>query len=165
MLLRNMIMKKTGKNGSLKNFRTAVESTPDVQTGFKPGLSALGQHSNKIQAKQKSQFNGSLDIDTCTTHLYPNDNRWDYAFSYKSEVYFVEIHSAQTNEVKTVIRKLEWLKNWLRNQAPEIQALTVKKRIPYYWIQSKNFQIPPSTPQHRLAVQHKILPIKILHLD
>jgi hypothetical protein len=33
-------------------------------------------------------------------------------------VYWLEIHPASDGEVKVVLAKLEWLKNWLRTKAP-----------------------------------------------
>lgn len=160
-----MTKNKSGfKTKPLSNFRTAVESTEDVKTGFCPGLTALSSHSSKVKVSNKLNLCGSIDIDTCTRDLYPSENRWDYAFCYNGKVYFIEVHSAESSEVSTVIRKLEWLKRWLVERAPQINALKVKDEVAYYWIQSKRFRIPQTTPQFKLAIKHKIKPIKELHL-
>jgi len=146
-------------------FRQAVVATPDIRTGYKSGLSALGTYSNCVSVSETTKLQGSIDIDASTTAKYPNDNRWDYAFAYKDEVFFVEVHSAITSEVKTVLKKLQWLKDWLVAQAPEINKLKAKSRNPFIWVQSKNFQIPKTSPQYLMAVQKGLLPLKKLELN
>jgi hypothetical protein len=146
-------------------FKQAVEATPDIATGYKAGLTAMGAYSNRVSVAVTARLQGSVDIDSCTTTKYPNDNRWDYALSYKGEVFFVEVHSANTSEVRTVLRKFQWLKDWLNNKGPEINNLKAKNRSPFVWIQSKNFQIPKNTPQYLAAVKAGLLPIKQLELN
>lgn len=108
---------------------------------------------------------GSLDIDTCTSRIYPNDHRWDYAFAYKGEVFFIEVHSANTGETSTVIKKLKWLKGWLHHKAPKINSLKAPSKKPFYWIQSKNFAILKTSPQYRATIKEGLLPISKLKLD
>jgi hypothetical protein len=147
----------------LRAFKDAVAATPDIETGYRAGLQALGEHSKRIVVSDTAKLYGSVDIDTCTQTKYPNSARWDYAIAYNDEVFFVEVHSAHTKEVAEVVKKLEWLQGWLRQHAPEIEKLKAKKN-PFVWIQSKNFQIPKMTPQYRLAVSKNILPKKTLIL-
>lgn len=147
------------------SFRQAVEATSDIDTGYLPGLTAFGNFSKRVVVKDTTKLQGSVDIDACTNEKYPNDNRWDYAFAYKDEVFFVEVHSAITSEVKTVLKKLQWLKDWLVAQAPEINKLKAKRKNPFIWVQSKNFQIPKTSPQYLMAVQKGLLPLKKLELN
>ena len=153
--------KKQGKN----KFKEAVENTPDVAKAYEPGLQALGANRNKIELADTRQCGGSIDIDGATTAIYPQQNRWDYCFSYKGEVYFVEVHSANTGEVSTVLRKLQWLKDWLHNHAPDINALKAASQQPFYWIQSNGFHILPNSAQYRQAIQSKLKPIAKLVLQ
>jgi hypothetical protein len=148
----------------MKTFEKAIKMTPDVATGFQSGLMALGQYRSKISVHDTRLIGGSVDIDFCTTQKYPNDNRWDYAFAYNKEVFFIEVHSANTAEVKTVLRKFQWLKDWLNQQAPEIDKLKAKSQQPFYWIQSKNFKIPTNTPQYRSVISAGLKPISKLEL-
>ncbi len=148
-----------------KTFKQAVLATPDVATGFKSGLTALGKNSNKVHVNKTNLIQGSIDIDTCTIEKYPNANRWDYAFAYNTEVFFVEVHSAYSAEVSVVLNKLRWLKDWLRNHAPEIEKLKAKSIAPFYWIQSKGFDIPKTSPQYRAAVGAGLKPIGKLFLE
>jgi hypothetical protein len=156
---------KSKKANPVMTFKQAVEATSDIETGYLPGLTALGVYSKRIVVTDTTKLQGSVDIDACTTAKYPNDNRWDYAFDYKDEVFFVEVHSAITSEVKTVLKKLQWLKDWLVTQAPEINKLKAKSRNPFVWVQSKNFQIPKTSPQFLMAVQKGLLPLKKLELN
>ena len=145
-------------------FQQAVAATPDISNGYKAGLTALGAYSNRVDVSDTTKLQGSVDIDSCTTAKYPNANRWDYALAYKSEVFFVEVHSANTSEVRTMLRKLQWLKDWLNSQAPQVNNLKAKNN-PFIWIQSKNFQIPKTSPQYLAAKGKGILPLRKLQLN
>ncbi|MDR0865987.1 MAG: hypothetical protein LBO74_13795 [Candidatus Symbiothrix sp.] len=142
-------------------FKEAVEITPEIVNGFQTGLTALGKHKEKIAVSNTRLLEGSVDIDLTTKPLYPHENRWDYALAYDKKVYFVEVHPANTSEVDVVLKKLQWLKDWLKNKAPHISSL--KADAPYYWIQSSNFAIKTS-PQYRRISQAKLIPIKRLSL-
>lgn len=143
-------------------FKEAIEATPDVLTGYRVGLKALGDYAKKIEVENTRQLNGSVDIDDCTTHKYPNDNRWDYALAYNEEVYFVEVHTANTDQVSVVIKKLQWLKDWLNGQAPEINKL--KAGRPFIWIPSGKNRILKSSSEARRISQAKIELVKSLKL-
>ena len=67
-----------------------------------------------------------------------------------------------TSEVGVVLKKLQWLKDWLNNKAPNINRL--KAQTPYYWIQSNNFAIPKTSPQYKRITQAQLKPIKQLVL-
>ncbi len=155
---------KTKKAKPTMTFKKAVEDTPDVATCFKTGLTALGTDSSKVIVTDTPDLEGSIDIDACTTACYPNASRWDYAFAYKGEALFIEVHSANSSEVGTVLRKLKWLKDWLQKQAPEIDKLKAKKLSPFYWVQSKGFAIPKTSPQYRAAKAAGLIPIPKLKL-
>lgn len=154
-----------GKRTSGNQFKTAVASTPQIKTAYRSGLQALGQYSKHIQLSNKADCDGSVDIDTSVKNAHPQANRWDFCLSYKAEAFFVEVHPAHTGEVNTVIKKLNWLKQWLREHAPEIDRMKSKSKHPYYWIQSNGFHILPGSPQFRQAIQHKIKPIARLNLN
>jgi hypothetical protein len=152
--------KKTESNA----FKTGVESTPDIANCYQSGLRGLGVHSHKIELSQTTLCSGSVDIDTCTTTKYPQSNRWDYALCYNKEVFFVEVHGAKTDEVGTVLKKLQWLKDWLNEEAPEINKLKAKSQTPFIWIQSNGFHILRNSKQYRQASQAGIKPIAKLVL-
>ncbi len=155
--------KKKANPTKRKTFKEAVEATSDAASCFQSGLRALGNNSNKITVKNTSDLEGSLDIDTCTLSLYPQDNRWDYALSYKGVVFFVEVHTAKTIKVTEVEKKLRWLKDWLHSKAPEINKLKAKQ--PYHWVQTSNFDILRTSPQYKRLAQSGLLPKKTLDCD
>jgi hypothetical protein len=157
------MIKKKKKDANI--FKKAIENTPDIANCYQSGLQAfLKKDSKKIELEDTNACMGSVDIDTCTTSEYPNDSRWDYALCYNSEVFFVEVHSANTGQVKPVLKKLQWLKDWLNQKAPDIKALKAKSQSPYIWIQSNNFKIDVRTSQHRQLVQAGLMPISRLSL-
>lgn len=141
-------------------FKEAIMATPDVTGCWKSGLAALGDDSKKVIIPKDVRVDGSLDIDGSTVHLYPSDSRWDYAVCCAGKVYYIEVHSAITSEVWTVIKKLRWLKSWLASNAPEIVKLTDYSISPFYWVQSSNCQIPHHMPQYKMAVDNKLRPMK-----
>jgi hypothetical protein len=138
-------------------FKAAVEATPEIQHGWHRGLQALhGAHRAHIQAKDASRLGGSVDLDSELAKKYPNDSRWDYGIGYRSAgdamemAYWVEVHSASSSHVDMILSKLAWLKDWLKNKAPKLDAL--KKE--FVWISSgKTSFTQSSTQAKRLASQ------------
>ena len=126
--------------------KTAVDKTEDVKGQFKAGLGAIkGSEKQKIVVPDTRKITGSLDIDASTASKYPKANRWDYAVEYNKETFFIEVHPGSTSEIPTVIAKLAWLKQWLKEQAPEIGALKPKNKQPYYWVYTNKFAILPNS--------------------
>lgn len=138
-------------------FKAAVEATPDIKNCYQPGLKAMGSYSTKISLSNSTLCNGSVDIDECVKAKYPNSNRWDYCFGYNSKAYFVEVHSANTSEVGTMLNKLQWLKDWLVNKAPELNK--IKAKPPYYWVMSGKYAILPNSSQARQIAAAGLKPI------
>lgn len=156
------------KNNKLKKkltFQQIVQKIEGLTDAYQVGLRALLQtHRNKVQLGNTSQCDGSVDIDTSLTAKYPQASRWDYVFSYKSELYFVEVHTASTGEVTTVLKKLQWLKDWLNSDAKQLDGLRAKKQPSIVWIQSNGFHILPNSPQFRKISQAGLKPIAKLVL-
>lgn len=152
------------KKGKTNTFQDAVKNTPDIANCYQVGLRGLGTYSNKVQLSDTSKCSGSVDIDACTTEKYPQLNRWDYALGYKEKVYFVEVHTANTGQVSTVLRKLQWLKDWLNTEAPELNKLKAQEQTPFVWIQTNGFSILKNSKQYREVVQAGLKPIAKLVL-
>ncbi len=155
--------KKSASSPKRKTFKQAVDETSEIAIGFQDGLKALGKYSSKIIVSNTHDLHGSVDIDESTRLKYPQENRWDYTFAYKGQVYFVEVHSAKSIEVSVVKKKLQWLKNWLHTKAPELQKLQAPKA--FHWIQSGNFSILKGSPQFRAAAQIGLIPKSNLTLE
>lgn len=144
------------------SFKDAIDSTPNLKGGFRMGLQALGANSQYIKADNTRMIEGSVDIDQCTLHLYPTAPRWDYAISYAGKVYFVEVHPAATSNVKELIQKNNWLKNWLNREATTLKSLPTNRCT--YWIASGKVSILPNSPQSRQLAQSKIKLLSVLSL-
>jgi len=138
---------------SKNNFKQAVESTPDVAKCYQNGYQALGKYSKKVEPTDKSKCEGSIDIDDCTVIKYPNANRWDYAVGYDGKVVFIEVHSANTSQVSVVLKKLQWLKDWLETHAPEIKILKMHEPA-FIWVRSgKNYILPNDNRMRNAAAK------------
>lgn len=144
------------------SFKDAVERTPDVKDGFRMGLQALGTNSQYIKAADTRMIGGSVDIDQCTLKLYPTDPRWDYAIDYAGRVHFVEVHPAATSNVKEMIQKKAWLKDWLNKKAVDLKSLPAVPCV--YWVASGKVSILPNSPQRRQLAQSKIKLLSVLSL-
>lgn len=139
----------------------AVEKTVDVRGCFKVGFGAIRNNERqKFVVPEPRLIGGSLDIDSSTKTKYPGDFRWDYAVEYNNETFFIEIHPGSTNEIQTVISKLGWLKKWLKEKAPEIDALKSKDKRPYHWVFTNNYAILPNSRYAKQLSLHGIMPTK-----
>lgn len=140
--------------GNEITFKETVQATNDIKNGFCLGLQALGANAKFITTTNPRMLDGSVDIDECTKKIYPNDARWDYVIGYDGKAYFIEIHPANTSNVKEVIKKAAWLNNWLKTRALELKALSANNN--YYWIASGKHNILQNSPQHRQLSQSKV---------
>ncbi len=147
------------------DFKEKVEKTLDIKDCYKKGLTALGTAYKDLVSvtnKQARQLHGSVDIDKCTKAKYPNSNRWDYVFGYENTLYFIEPHQLKDSETKVVIKKFDWLQEWLKSSAPELNAIESKK---YYWINASKRGQLLDTKYNRQLAQKGIKPISILKLE
>ena len=136
-------------------FKKAVKAAPrPVRDAYCGGKQALEKrHRSLVTCEDTRRLTGSIDLDAALTRGRPNDNRWDYGLGYKpangrEQAVWVEVHSATTSEVSTVIRKLRWLKDWLE-EVDQLRKLTHRTGadIRYVWIASGKIAIPPISPQ------------------
>jgi hypothetical protein len=138
-------------------FKAAVENVTDLRDAWKPGLQALKPESrDHIDAADNSQLRGSVDLDTALKSLFPSASRWDYGIGHRPEnienqdvVYWIEIHPATDGEVKSVINKVQWLKNWLRTAAKDLNSLPRK----FIWISTGSTKFTPGSPQQKRLSQ------------
>lgn len=133
----------------------------DVAACLEPGLQALGKYSRWIEGDELGYIEGSVDIDTCLTKKYPQDNRWDYAFGLKNRLYYVEFHHLTDSEVSVVIAKYSWLKDW-QNRQPNPHEL--KANSSYYWIVTKGSLAKGSRYRRMLTSAGLDYPKKTLNL-
>jgi hypothetical protein len=143
------------------SFQTAIDKTPLLKDHLKNGLQALGSNSSKVKPSDTRKCEGSVNIDDAVERQFPSSNRWDYAIGYNGRIYFIEVHPADTSEVKTVLEKLTWLKIFLIEKTPELN----KEPKSFHWIASGGVHILPNSPQARkLALSGIRPPVKQLTL-
>lgn len=164
--------KSKGKVASsvARTFLEGVEacSHPRVSASGKGGLTALGNHSNKIECADSRKLTGSIDIDSAlaTDPAYAQANRWDYGFGFKESVnaqseiaVWVEVHTASTSEVSTMIKKRDWLRQYLVDHCETLWNMTVsgsRTVRQFHWIASKDVHILKGSPQARRLAQSGI---------
>jgi hypothetical protein len=96
-----------------------------------------------------------VDIDAALKSDLPNDPRWDYAIgmivdSKRDRIVWVEVHPASSSNVKEVLAKLRWLRDWLDSAAGTLARLD--RRI--VWVASGTVAILRGSPQARqLAIE------------
>lgn len=88
-----------------------------------------------MQASRKTTKNtGSVDIDSAFKTSEPQDNRWDYGMGLLQLgvtecAVWIEPHPASEGDVKTMLKKLEWLRAKInRPEFSELNQLTQARR-------------------------------------
>ena len=148
------------------HLQAAVKGIDGLDEHFKKGLGAVkGEYRERITAKEPRLFNGSLDIDKAKSEAEPTANRWDYAIEYNGEVFFVEVHPGSTSDVSIILKKLKWLKQWLKNEAKAIGVLKTKRATPYFWIHTGGCKILQGSSTCKQLAQSGIRIIPVLNCD
>lgn len=135
-------------------FTKAVKNTPEISLGLRSGLQALKNNASRVEATDTRKLNGSVDIDETTKNLYPEASRWDYVIGYEGKAYFLEVHSANTSDIDDMLKKADWLRQWLNTKAPALEAISGSNC--FYWVSTNDFQIVSPSPQARKLAQSKV---------
>jgi len=137
-------------------FKAAVEKVPGLEKAHQPGLRALrSQDRPHIVAEDTRRLTGSIDVDSALQARYPQANRWDFAIAYDHTdrnaevIYWVELHTASDSQVKVVIKKAQWLLQWLKGDANTLA--TFEREI--IWVSSGATSLTPSAPQTKQMAQ------------
>lgn len=125
--------------------------------GYKSGLQALKeQHRQVIECREPRNLTGSIDIDSALRQQFPTENRWDYGVgvreNQRESAIWIEVHPASTRNVDTVLKKLTWLKEWMRQNAPELWTMT-RKQEGYVWVATGGVHITKNSRQSRQLAQ------------
>jgi hypothetical protein len=145
-----------GKTG----FRAAVLATEGLEDAYRTGLNALNAgHKRRIRCRRPNDLAGSVDIDDALLSTHPDSPRWDYGIGVRAQrrhdlVAWVEVHPASSSNVSEVLRKLEWLKQWLRTSAPRLNQLPAG----YSWIATDGVHIQAGSRQWRQLAQAGLSP-------
>lgn len=144
-------------------FKKAVEDAPyPVNRAYHRGKQALeNKHRGKVSCTDSRRLTGSIFLDSALEKVpgYADKPRWDYGLGYKPEkgkgqecAVWVEVHSAKTSEVSAVLKKLQWLRDWLNTEAEQLRKMTLlaKDGFRFVWIASSRVDIPLNSPKARL---------------
>ena len=110
-------------------FKEVVAATPKLAGQWQAGLGALRpQDKSHVTPEDTStaRLRGSVDIDSALTASDPNGNRWDFAIGYQHAnrsdeyIYWVETHTGSDSQISLVLRKLAWLKTWLKGDGKKL---------------------------------------------
>ena len=142
--------KQAGGEGS---FKASVTATPAIAAAYCAGVQAL-LPADKKRLVGAERATGSVALDDALKAAYPNSNRWDYGLGLPTErgeqVLWLEVHHAASGETDRVIRKLQWLKEWLRNEAPALERMPAK----FVWLLS-NVESNPNDRRKRQQLAEK----------
>jgi hypothetical protein len=138
-------------------FPDAVRGTVALRDGYREGLQALRRTDQRhVDVENARHVSGSVDVDATLHGVFPNAPRWDYAIGYRSShrgkeiVYWVEIHPANDGSVKKVLAKLDWLKKWMPENAPKLNAMPRR----FVWVSSGKTSFTPNSPQQKQLAAH-----------
>lgn len=119
-------------------FKSAVVAVPELLNAYQSGLQALQRADRgRVNCAKTRHLKGSIDLDSALVKFLPNDPRWDYGIGYyngrSEQAIWVEVHPARSDHVAGVIRKVEWLKAWLKANAVDLHAMT-RAADGYVWL-------------------------------
>jgi hypothetical protein len=102
----------------------------------------------RITSRDGRSLTGSIDLDKAMRLAHPDAARWDYGIGIRrngEHVVWVEIHPASSSHIEAVLRKLQWLRGWLKTNAPELRGLSAT----FAWVASGAVALPRTSPQRR----------------
>lgn len=140
-------------------FEDAVNKGPaPIRGKSQPGTQALSRdHAKQVGCSRRRAFTASLELDEALKRepVHARANRWDYGIGYNTPAnggevaIWVEVHSAYTGEVSVVLKKLQWLKDYLAGECDDLWRMTQAGNDPYHWIAPGKFAILKNSPQAR----------------
>lgn len=141
-------------------FKQAVEKTPQLEGAYQPGLPALrAEDKSHIYVENTRNLTGSVDVDGALQTSDPHGNRWDFAIAYqhvnrsREVIYWLELHTASDSQVKIVIKKAQWLLNWLSGTGKRLAAF--ERDI--VWVSSGATSFTLTAPQTKQMAQAGLL--------
>ena len=152
-------------------FEDAVQAAPRPVSGaYRRGKQGLERrHRNGVTCGDPGRLTGSVNLDLALAREagYANQPRWDYGLGYQpprglEQAVWIEVHKATTQEVSTVLKKLQWLRDWLNAEAEQLRRLTDRadENIRFVWIASAGISIPPNSRQARQLSQSGIRKVR-----
>jgi len=150
-------------------FQNAVEAVNDLSGAYSPGLRALREGDrNRIRCANTRRLSGSVDLDEALRRSHPNDPLWDYGIGWTTgasdQAIWVEVHPASSGHVADVVKKVTWLKEWLKERATPLLDITRENKA-YVWLASGGVSLQRGSRQARqLAMAGVSFPVEALLL-
>lgn len=146
-------------------FCQAVAKAPGLTDACRPGLQALGANSRHVKCENTQDLTGSVDVDSALALAQPQASRWDYGVGIRRQhgevALWIEVHPASSNSVEDVLKKLQWLKAWLKSDATDLARMTKS----YHWVATGRVAWSANSPQRRklaaAGLQFSGSPLKI----
>jgi hypothetical protein len=131
-------------------FEEAVQQTEEIEAAYRSGLQALSAVDRaRIDCTETRKLAGSINLDAELQTRYPNDSRWDYGVAWREaeddQVFWLEVHPANSKHVDDVLKKMEWLRNWLRENAPLLKQM----QGIFIWVATGAVALPNNSPQRK----------------
>ena len=151
-------------------FREAVEATAAIAASFADGLQALSEvDRGRLTISYPRRLRGSVNIDDALRGRDPKEFRWDYGIGLGAgqgdeHALWIEVHSANSLHIDTVVKKRRWLRQWLDTEGAAMKEITPRSN--YVWLASGSVALPKDSPQRkRLAMEGIGFRSKRLNLD
>lgn len=133
-------------------FQAAVRATPALARHCLPGLRALSQRDRHlITTRNTRRIQASVSLERALRPTLPDDPIWDYGVGIehgrgRSTAIWIEPHPASSSHLESVLGKLAWLHNWLRQHAPRLNSIEAR----YVWVATGRVELPANSPKRRL---------------
>lgn len=124
---------------------------------YEKGLSALKAVDKGRLSIPDGTVVASIDVDKTMKDAEPNSNRWDYLIEYRDSAYAIEVHPCTEGEVQKIIKKAEWIRQWI-NRQPELKNIVYKADTAVcFWVSSNTTTISQLSPKARILASKKII--------
>jgi hypothetical protein len=137
------------------SFRETVLQTLELQHALQEGLQALAKTDRqRLTCNTPNKIAGSVNLEQALRLRHPNEPIWDYGVGLRSaqnsdHVKWIEVHPASSSHVDEVLKKLVWLRSWLRHSAPALEALPRE----FVWVALGKVALQKGSPQMRRIAQ------------
>ncbi|MCG3154869.1 MAG: hypothetical protein DKINENOH_01465 [bacterium] len=135
--------------------RLRTTNTDENGVRLNKGLQALAKRDReRIRCRNSRMLAGSLALEQALLMALRNAPLWDYAVGIhlqdgRDEVKWIEVHPASHSHLDEVLKKLEWLRDWLRAAAPALAELPRE----FIWVASGKVMLPPGGQHRRRLAQ------------
>lgn len=131
-------------------FPEAVEACPPMRLHLRNGLGALESNRARVTIKDTRKISGSVNIETAQRRASAQNHTWDYGIGVRDLpddlVVWLEVHSANSLHVQSVIDKLDSLLEFLQRHAPHFNEMPQF----FVWLATRGVYIAPNSKERRL---------------